>query len=315
MRSLYFAAMVLLFLAACTDKGSGGSESADCATGTLVDGECVPATDDSAPPGDDTGTSDTHTRWVTAGASHTCLLVDGAVTCWGKSDGGELDVPDKGPFASVDATEHTCALLAGEDGGGVCWGPEEYSENYVLAGDYLAVTAGDDHGCGFTTFGTVCWGSNIEGQANAPGVVMKAIDAGAFHTCGIHGDATGHVQCWGRTDAHPAGALVFDSVSAGGDSACGITGGELRCWGEDKAVIGGFPKGKFAQVSVGVGHACAIDGAGAVRCWGDDGEGQTDVPAGTYTQVSAGTDHTCALTEAGDVVCWGSDADGKSSPP
>src|SRR5215203_4643017 len=86
-RSLYCRAMVLFLLVACdADKGPGSSDDSGCPSGeTWVDGDCVPATDDSGPPGDDTGTPEVHARWVSAGTSHTCFLLDGVVTCWGKN--------------------------------------------------------------------------------------------------------------------------------------------------------------------------------------------------------------------------------------
>jgi alpha-tubulin suppressor-like RCC1 family protein len=306
----------LLLLAACSKDGSGGDDSVGCPSGeTLVDGECTGAGDDSGTPNDDSATTVVHARWVSAGARHSCLLFDGEVRCWGKSDEGELDVPeDAGLFVSVDAAAHTCGLSAGKDGLAFCWGPAEYSENFVLGDEYVAITTGDDHGCGFTELGAVCWGSNLEGQSNAPDGPMTALDAGAFHTCGIH--EGGRIECWGRSSASPMGNPSFRSVSAGGSASCGLTEAhELRCWGEDAGVVGGFPAGSFEQVSVGGSHACALDAAGSVQCWGSDADGQADVPAGTYAQVSAGTDHTCALTTSGDAVCWGSNADGQADPP
>jgi alpha-tubulin suppressor-like RCC1 family protein len=69
------------------------------------------------------------------------------------------------------------------------------------------------------------------------------------------------------------------------------------------------------QISVGVGHACAIDRGGALRCWGDDERGQlgaldrevrtTPVPvASSVDAVAAGEGFTCLL-EAGKVRCLG----------
>jgi alpha-tubulin suppressor-like RCC1 family protein len=307
--------VLLLLLAACSDKSNDGDSA--CPSGkTLEGGECVEAADDSGTQGDDTGTPpEVHARWITAGTSHSCLLLDGVVTCWGGNDGGELDVPDGRAFRTIDAADHTCGLTAGKDAEGVCWGPEEYSENFVIGDDYVEITTGNDHGCGISINGlAVCWGSNIEDQSNAPDGAMIAVDAGAFHTCGLH--ANGRIECWGRSKVRPEKSLSFTSVSAGGSAACGITStGGIHCWGEDKDVISGFPSGAFEQVSVGGSHACALDAGGAVQCWGDNGDGQTGVPGGTYEQVSAGANHTCAITTAGDVACWGSNDHGQADPP
>jgi hypothetical protein len=255
-----------------------------------------PATDDSGPTGDDTGTPDLHAMGQ-RGGRRTCYLVDGAVTCGARTRRrARLCARTRGSSASL-----TLPIRAGSSPPRTrraCWGPEEYSENFVIGENYVEITTGNDHGCGISINTlAVCWGSNLEGQSNAPDGAMIAIDAGAFHTCGIH--KSGNIECWGRSKAQPAMGLAFTSVSAGGSSACGITSnGTLDCWGEDKNVIAGFPSGAFEQVSVGGSHACALDAAGAIQCWGDDSDGQTDVPGGTYEQVSAGRSHV-RITTAG----------------
>jgi alpha-tubulin suppressor-like RCC1 family protein len=78
------------------------------------------------------------------------------------------------------------------------------------------------------------------------------------------------------------------------------------------------------RVSGGFGHACAVTG-GALRCWGDDSDGQlgvasgdggtilppVTVPGGPWTAPAAGSAHTCALATDGGVWCWGGNANGQ----
>jgi alpha-tubulin suppressor-like RCC1 family protein len=79
---------------------------------------------------------------------------------------------------------------------------------------------------------------------------------------------------------------------------------------------------RFASVSAGFLHSCAVTPAGAAYCWGEDrmgalGDGSRDtnrlVPARVlgglaFRVVSAGgvdSGHTCAVTNAGAGYCWG----------
>ena len=80
-----------------------------------------------------------------------------------------------------------------------------------------------------------------------------------------------------------------------------------------------------ANVSVGGGHACAVDGSGALYCWGSNATGQLGVSGIPYSDipvrvtgmgsgiasVSAGSGHTCALTTSATVKCWGSNSNGQ----
>jgi alpha-tubulin suppressor-like RCC1 family protein len=74
----------------------------------------------------------------------------------------------------------------------------------------------------------------------------------------------------------------------------------------------------YSQVSVGVGHSCAVASDGRLFCWGRNGEGElgdgtrTDrlvpVPIGgalRFRQVSAGFFSTCAVTTSYRAYCWG----------
>ena len=73
---------------------------------------------------------------------------------------------------------------------------------------------------------------------------------------------------------------------------------------------------RFASISSGLGHVCALRDDGAPVCWGGDESGQTSPPPGeAFTAISSGGEHTCALRADGTALCWGSDESGQTSPP
>lgn len=137
-----------------------------------------------------------------------------------------------------------------------------------------------------------------------------------------------------------APALVFESVSAGGQHSCGVTtNGAAYCWGSNGdsfpgnigslgngsaeiysqttpvAVSGGLT---FASVSTGWRHTCGVTTDGAAYCWGGGtqgklGNGSTEshatpvtVSGGlTFASVNPGRVHTCGVTTSGAAYCWG----------
>ena len=157
--------------------------------------------------------------------------------CWGNNDHGQFGTgetgrtnhpADTGLEASVieAGNETTCALDA--SGAGWCWGDNDYGQvgggpslgNTVRtpvpifgALSFGGVSLGDDFACGVTTSGALyCWGRNRYGQLGKPYSETREVD----------------VPTRVGTDAS------WSSVSAGGDSACGVrANGTLWCWGRN----------------------------------------------------------------------------------
>ena len=253
---------------------------------------------------------------VSAGADHTCgILETGAVACWGLDDEGQ-STPPAGTFTTLSAgADHTCGIL--ETGAVTCWGLDDEGQSTPPAGTFTTLSAGADHTCGILETGAVtCWGLDDEGQSTPPAGTFTTLSAGADHTCGIL--ETGVVACWGLDDdgqsTPPAG--TFTTLSAGADHTCGILEtGVVACWGLDDEGQSTPPAGIFTTISAGADHTCGILETGVVACWGLDDEGQSAPPAGTFTTLSAGADHTCGILETGVVACWGLDDEGQSAPP
>jgi len=140
-------------------------------------------------------------RAITAGASHTCAVLDnGSVRCWGLNDIGQLgsgnttsvgDNEAPGSVAPVDlgpgrtaiaissGGEHTCAVL---DNGAVrCWGSGLFGQ----LGNMSLAPVGDNESP-----------SSIPAADLGAGRTATAVAAGIFHTCARLDDA--RVRCWGN---------------------------------------------------------------------------------------------------------------------
>jgi alpha-tubulin suppressor-like RCC1 family protein len=253
------------------------------------------------------------------------------------------------------------------------------------------VAGSGNHVCAILNSGQLrCWGYNDAGQlgddttdgSNRPVVVRSVtgpgpltgvlqVDLGVSHTCArVQG---GGMRCWGRFsegqlgifgsgDRHRpgrvrgvdgAGFLTGVSAIGLGDShSCAVvSGGEVRCWGDNaqgalgdgnaptsqalpvkvRAVIGNGFLVNARSLTGGISHTCAVVAGREARCWGSDtygrlgngpGDGTSSRPmkvvatAGNQPlpnvlQVAAGDQHTCARLVGGTVRCWGLNDDGQ----
>ena len=131
-----------------------------------------------------------------------------------------------------------------------------------------------------------------------------------------------------------AASRKYVALSAGYEHSCALTArGEAYCWGynnegelgdgttndsdEDgpQRVIGGL---KFASISAGGYHTCALTARGEAYCWGYNDEGElgdgtttaSTVPVAVagglrFSSIGLGEYHTCGLTTRGQAYCWG----------
>ena len=180
------------------------------------------------------------------------------------------------------------------------------------------VTAGYQHTCGLTDWGSVkCWGDNrfgqlgdgtIEQRVRPVDVIglnarVKVIAAGGSHTCAV--TELGAVACWGSNGSGQLGNAAIQQSST------------------PVPVVGLEDQVSF--VATGGSHTCAVTQSGGVKCWGSNAAGQlgdgteiirlTPVDAVGLAQgilkVSASElYHSCA-TEAAGVDCWGDNESGQ----
>ena len=210
---------------------------------------------------------------------------------------------------------HSCGLRT--DGTITCWGSNYDGEAEAPAGSFSVVSAGWGHSCGLRTDGTItCWGSNYDGEAEAPAGSFSVVSAGGAHSCGLRTDAT--ITCWGYNDqgvaSSPAGS--FSVVSASGPLSCGLrTDGTITCWGSNYYGQAEAPGGSFSAVSAGGYHSCGLRSDATITCWGSNDRGQAEAPAGSFSVVSAGREHTCGLRSDATIACWGDNYWGQSDAP
>jgi alpha-tubulin suppressor-like RCC1 family protein len=296
---------------------------------------------------------------VSGGIRFSCALTAaGAVQCWGFNGDGQLG---NGGTDNSSTPAQVSGLNAGVQ----------------------AIASSEDATCAITAAGTVeCWGGgNIgelgQGQADLTdhrtpvavsevGNSVTAISASGTHFCAV---TAGEVYCWGYNwygevngipedqfaeskaigPVHIPGLSSVTAVTAGDGHNCAITGGQVKCWGNNASAELGTGEAsdtvsnpvvatvlgatQVSQVIAGAGYTCVVTTGHTARCWGytDSHRLGTDVDTGelNYTATPVTVDgltgttsmlgvkgvNACAVTTAGAVTCWGSVAAGDFTIP
>lgn len=266
--------------------------------------------------------------FITAGKFHTCVVVAGAVRCWGYGGDGQLGLAN------------TATVGDDETPGSV--GPVDLGPGHTAK----AISTGSVHSCALLDDATVrCWGYGGDGRlgygntdsigaGQAPGMAgpvnlgfgrtAKAISAGGAHTCAVLDN--GDVLCWGFGFD---GRLGYGNMNTIGDDETPGSAGPVN-----------LGLGRTAKaISTGLNHTCALLDNNRVRCWGFGGSGRLgygdvndvgrtpqttpdlrgpiDFGRGadgldhTAKAIDAGGSHTCAVLEDDSVRCWGAGGGGQ----
>ena len=269
-------------------------------------------------------------RSISAGASHTCALLDNAtVKCWGYGAVGALgygSTANKGdstgqmgdllPAVALGTgrtalqitvgSQHSCALL--DNYSVKCWGRGTYGQ----LGIGSTATIGD---------GAAEMGDSLVAVAFAAGRSARFIAAGSNHTCALLDNAS--VVCWGRGSSGQLGQGAITNIGHSGSAT--VAAAPAIDLGSGRTAL---------ALSAGDAHTCAILDNASIKCWGSgsngrlgsgatnnvgDGAGEmgnslgiVDVGAGrTARAISAGFTHTCAVLDNATVKCWGNGGYGK----
>ena len=269
-------------------------------------------------------------RSISAGASHTCALLDNAtVKCWGYGAVGALgygstankgdstgQMGDSLPAVALGTgrtalqitvgSQHSCALL--DNYSVKCWGRGTYGQ----LGIGPTATIGDGAGE---------MGDSLVAVAFAAGRSARFIAAGSNHTCAILDNAS--VVCWGRGSSGQLGQGAITNIGHSGSAT--VASAPAIDLGSGRTAL---------SISAGDAHTCAILDNAAVKCWGSGGNGRLGsgatanlgdgagemgrLPGTVYVgegrtarAISAGIAHTCAVLDDASVKCWGNGSYGK----
>jgi alpha-tubulin suppressor-like RCC1 family protein len=139
----------------------------------------------------------------------------------------------------------------------------------------------------------------------------QSVSVGADHSCALK--TNGNAYCWGSNRNGQLGVTRFDTT-------CGTGNSQFRCAATPLQVQPGV---RFASISAGARHTCAITTTREAYCWGANEQNQLGQPsfggvtllrvpgALPWAQISAGSTHTCAVRTDGALFCWGSNDRGQ----
>ncbi len=259
---------------------------------------------------------------LASGDHGTCVIDDNGVNCWGHPPLDWFLTDFKNP-RQLSFDEELCVLH--QDG--VTCSSNNYSTDGLVNPRDMAVAQG--YACFLDDNGVSCLGSENFDQnlLTVPPLLNPiSIDAGSY-TVGARDD--NGLICW-NTDFDNRSSCssqfasndnILDYDLNWGVSCIIEVGGKISCHG-GTSPVDPLPQPPLLvnprKVTVGYGHACALDDTGVV-CWGSNHQEQLAIPnLSNVTKIAAGFHHTCALDDNG-VTCWGgvgtSHYELKSNPP
>ena len=260
---------------------------------------------------------------VVTGGDHSCALTsDGAVSCWGSNNHGQLGNNTTTSRSLATAVTTLGTPLAGK-----------VVTQVSVGGSFTcALTAGNANSDPVELPVVACWGDNTHGQlgngttddALVPTAIttsstplsaktITAITTGSQHVCALASDST--LACWGLQTSGRLGNGETSATDVETPTAVTTSGTD----------ISGLT---VTAISAGDAHTCVRTSSNVIACWGVNGSGQLgdnstttrSTPVATAVAdtpldglaiagISAGGAHTCAVSVSGIVACWGENGD------
>ncbi len=241
---------------------------------------------------------------IAASGMYGTMIANGQVFSWGLDGGSGALGNGGGMNDTVNRASQISIGSLGADPG-------------TYAADGSASTGGG-HSCGIVNGQIFCWGKNDDGQLGMGAAVPNGTNVKQPRIVSSVADR------------------VFRKVSAGTNHTCGISIGQLYCWGRNTdgqlgdgtlssknvpTLVGAFAGKRVTDVSAGDTGTCAI-ADGRAYCWGKNNRHQigdnstttrpspvpvTGLTDKATTSISMGKEHACAVAN-GNGYCWGTNA-------
>lgn len=225
------------------------------------------------------------------GSTHTCIVKNSRVKCWGDSLVGQLISP-------------------------------------LERSDIKELISGSGFSCLLNENGVHCWGDYVSRNTDRPSYIMQVpkdlINPSKLRVVGNSNNACAidqnNVRCWGRGYSSLLKKLPklfnrLEDISFGYGHACYIDNGKVSCVGINGSLSIPHQFNSPKTIVAGAQHTCALDDDG-MKCWGSNIYGQINVPKNLVNpkQISLGNDHTCVLDDNG-MQCWGFNFDNQLDIP
>jgi hypothetical protein len=213
---------------------------------------------------------------VSSGPAISCgLTMEGAVHCWSHMErGAPQPVSDLPPLTTMDVGRFVftiCGLAA--DGSAHCVGPAGRLEVADGGRPFSALSNGGMHRCGVSAGTGFCWGFNDWGQLGTGSTAFQpapepihgqqpfvTLAAGAEHTCAL--TSAGVPWCWGLNLSSQLGSIGAETCTNQVPWVGVVT---EPCSRSPRAVQTDL---RFASLSSGSMHTCALTASGQAYCWG-----------------------------------------------
>jgi len=269
---------------------------------------------------------------VSAGDDVACVLLDGAVYCWGENNDGELGDgttitprPRAGPVPALKDVVH---LSVGDDllcavrrnGAVACWGEAFARDEPVRrvpkavkgVSDAVAVQVLNRGACVIRRDQSIaCWG-----QSRPPrtlGKLGKASQIAMRDGLGCARRKSGMVECWSYASRQPSSILApprpwltgAQDIAVATSGLCGVVGGRVQCVLEASEAPPALRVTDAVAVTRNNERVCLIHKTGTVGC-SRRGAKLTAIPTITgAVDLSVGAGFVCAVDATGAVWCWG----------